>query len=282
MGEASKIAWTRSTFNPWVGCTRVSPGCENCYAENLMDHRYGRVKWGPGKPRSRTKTPWNDVRKWQKKAEETGEFWPVFCASLSDWLDDEVPVEWLGDLLEVIDSTPNLTWLMLTKRIEDWENRIRQAIESGCESADAQDLAVSWIEGDPPANVWMGVTAENQKYWDLRVPRLQKIPAAVRWVSYEPSLESICIEDGMGMDWVIIGGESAQEKPARWFCIEWAEDMVNQCRRFGVTPFVKQVGSNAYYQGHPFPVKDKAGANPDEWPESIRVREFPKPKAVVK
>ncbi len=289
MAEFTKIAWTGTpkpdgtvdpggTFNPWIGCSRVSPGCENCYAENLMDHRYKKVKWGPGQPRNRTKT-WNDPVKWNRQAEKAGVRKKVFCASLADFLDEEVPHQWREDLFALIESCKWIDWLMLTKRIEN---------------ANVM-LPTAWIL-NPLPHVWMGVTAENQKYWDIRVPQLIALPAAVRWVSYEPSLGPLDISshvpietdrDGSWrykskfgeismIDWLIIGGESDQTTPAREFHIEWCEDAIAQCRAAGVVPFMKQVGSNAFYRGEPFKTKDKAGVDPSEWPESIRVREFPK------
>lgn len=256
MAENSKIAWTDGTFNPWIGCTRVSPGCENCYAENLMDKRYGRVQWGPGKPRSRTKT-WNDPVKWNREAEKTGVRKKVFCASLADWLDEEVPLPWREDLFALIEFCPNLDWLMLTKRPLN---------------AKAM-LPPSWWDNPRPW-VWFGVTAENQKYWDIRVPILRTIPAALRWVSYEPALGPL-VMDGP-VDWLIIGGESEQTSEARPFQIEWCESAIDQCHNLGAVPFMKQTGTNATYRGEPFMTRDKAGTDPAEWPQSIRVREFPK------
>lgn len=242
-------------FNPWIGCARVSPGCENCYAENLMDRRYHKVKWGPGQPRSRTKT-WGDPVKWNKTAKASGVRAKVFCASLADWLDDEVPAQWREDLFDLIDACPHLDWLMLTKRPENATTM----------------LPPDWLKNPRPW-VWMGVTAENQKYWDVRVPILRDIPAAVRWVSYEPALGPITVN--RMVDWIIIGGESEQSSAARPFEIEWAESVVKQCQSFGIVPFVKQTGTNASYFGRPFPTKDKAGTDPWEWPASIRVRMFP-------
>lgn len=262
MAELSKIAWTDGTFNPWIGCTRVSPGCQNCYAENLMANRYKRVEWGPGKTRSRTKT-WNEPVKWNREAEASGVRKKVFCASLADWLDPEVPEAWLTDLMALIQRCPWLDWLMLTKRPEI-----------------ALDGPAKWFTELRLPNVWFGVTAENQEYYDLRMPLLRQIPAAVKWVSYEPALGPLynLSLDGDAFwlpEWLIIGGESQQTTKARQFQIEWAEHAILQCRKNGITPFMKQVGSNAYSGLLPFRTSDKAGADPAEWPVSIRVREFP-------
>src|SRR5438309_1214907 len=116
MGENTSIAWCNHTFNPWEGCTKVSAGCAHCYAET-RNHRFGADNWGKGKPRRRTSDAnWKLPYKWNAQAEKHGTRLRVFCASLADWLDDEVPVEWLANLLKLIHQTPNLEWLMLTKR----------------------------------------------------------------------------------------------------------------------------------------------------------------------
>lgn len=184
----------------------------------------------------------------------------MFCASLADWLDEEVSSQWREDLFDLIDSCPNLDWLMLTKRP-------RNALDM---------LPVSWWENPRPW-VWFGVTAENQKYWDIRVPIMASIPACVRWVSYEPSLGPLMIDSisARSVNWLIIGGESNQTEPARRFDLEWAESSILQCRENDIAPFVKQMGSNAFYRGKPISFKEKSGSNTDEWPECVRVREMP-------
>lgn len=262
MAETSNIAWTDGTFNPWIGCTRVSPGCQNCYAENLMDRRYKRVKWGAGNPRSRTKT-WNDPLKWNREAERTGIRKKVFCASLADFLDAEVPAQWREDLFDLVERCNWIDWLMLTKRIENFASMVPH----------------HWLD-NPLRNVWLGVTAENQEYWDIRVPVLENTPAALRWVSYEPALGPIDINVDCNINWVIIGGESAQTMEARRFDIEWAERVIAQCRRRGIVPFMKQKGSNAFVDGDKMRCQDKAGADPAEWPTTVCVREFPQSLAI--
>ena len=262
MAEFSKIAWCDATFNPWQGCSKVSPGCANCYAEKLVDHRFKKVKWGPGQPRKRTKT-WKDPEKWNRQAEASGVRKKVFCASLADWLDDEVPESWLINLCGLIKRCQNLDWLMLTKRPE---NALK-----GC---------AKWFTELCLPNVWFGVSAENQEYYDLRVGLLRQIPAAVHWVSYEPALgplERLELDGDVfwAPDWLVIGGESQQGNPARQFQIEWAESAISLCRKTACSPFMKQVGANATYRYHHFLTDDKAGADPSEWPESIRVRQFP-------
>jgi protein gp37 len=143
MAQNSNIEWTDNTWNPWIGCTKVSPGCANCYAE-ARDQRFaGGAHWGKGAPRQRTSAAnWKQPLKWNREAAEDvddalHDFGAdkyeapqrprVFCASLADWLDDEVPIEWLADLLGLIHATPFLDWQLLTKRPENWMARIEQA-----------------------------------------------------------------------------------------------------------------------------------------------------------
>ncbi len=117
MGENSKIEWTTHTSNPWIGCQKVSPGCDNCYAEALMDTRLGRVTWGPHGERIRTsEANWKKPLQWAKAAEKSGIRPRVFCASLADWLDNKVPQQWRTALATLISVTPELDWLLLTKR----------------------------------------------------------------------------------------------------------------------------------------------------------------------
>lgn len=282
MGETTLISWTDHTFNPWIGCSKVSAGCTNCYAEELMDKRYGRVHWGKGQKRDRTSPEnWKKPIRWNAKGPGR-----VFCASLADWLDDEVDANWLGDLLELIDATPNLTWQLLTKRPENWESRL--AIVQGI-SHDANNraamVAKKWLAGNPPPNVWIGVSAEDQVNYDWRVPQLFRIPAGIRFVSAEPLLGPIKISSiGVPIpDWIIAGGESGDG--ARECRVEWIEDLVWQCRGWDVDPFVKQLGSNATYEHEagsskggcrmPMSLKHKKGGDPEEWPIDLRVQEFP-------
>jgi protein gp37 len=112
MGENSTISWTDHTFNPWIGCTNVGPGCDHCYAETLMDTRHGRVHWGSGQQRSRTKT-WDEPRRWNRKAAKTGYCPRVFCASLADVFDNEVEPSWRDDLWQLIRETPLLRWQLM-------------------------------------------------------------------------------------------------------------------------------------------------------------------------
>jgi protein gp37 len=307
VSEDTKIQWCDHTFNPWIGCTKVSTGCANCYAETLMDHRYGKAKWGKGQPRVRTSAAnWKLPLRWNAAAGIHDRAWNgmqdvcdvqsdtlksmgfaeprrprVFCGSLCDWLDDEVPIEWLADLLHLIKRTPNLNWLLLTKRPENWRKRMRACTARGLPSVNVADV---WLDGSPPPNLWLGVSAEDQKRWDERVPVLLSIPAAKRFVSVEPMLGQINMGvEGPHPDWVIFGGESGPG--ARACNVDWIRDGVRQCKEAGVAAFVKQLGARPVediqdaigryvgFQG--LDLKDRKGGDPAEWPADLRVREWP-------
>jgi protein gp37 len=339
MSEQTNIAWTDSTHNFWWGCTKVSPGCANCYAETLVTTRLG-GEWGKGKPRVRSKgfekpLAWNKkpwvcecgVFKAEKEVqwEENREvklinevprlaYCPfcnhkaihhrrrVFSLSFGDWLDDEVPIEWLADMLSVIHRTPHLIWQLLTKRPENFWKRICPAgdwmLAHGMQST-YDGMINPWLtygdKGPAPYNVWLGASVENQEMADKRIPELLKIPAKIRFLSVEPMLgpvnlavhENILAADKrfkeckgfpIAVDWVIFGGESGPK--ARPCNVDWIRDGVRQCKSAGVATFVKQMGSLAVDiiggKHNQWQIKDKKGADPSEWPEDLRVREFPK------
>lgn len=289
MGETTGISWTDSTFNPWIGCAKVSPGCTNCYAEGFAS-RFGMVKWGVGKPRQRT-TPanWAKPLAWNKAAAASGKRHLVFCASMADWLDPEVPAEWLADLLELIASTPRLTWQLLTKRPELWQERLQAAAahENSGPLPCRYGPASTWLAGTPPANVWIGCTVEDQRRADERIPALLSIPARVQFLSMEPLLEPVTIPPTFlqyagAQQWVIVGGESGHK--ARPFNLGWARSIVHQCRAVGVAVFVKQMGDDPRDFGEQGDDDCEArlqftshhGADPTEWPADLRVQEFPK------
>jgi protein gp37 len=243
MAENSKIEWTDHTFNPWMGCTKVSPACDFCYAEATMDHRYHKVTWGPHGERVRTSPEnWKKPRAWNKKAKAAGERPRVFSASLADWLDNKAPQKWREDFAELIEDTPDMDWLLLTKRPENYRKLAPWSV--------------------PPKNVWLGVSAENQDYYDHRWPILREIPATVRFISYEPALGPLLIPLGVGLpDWIICGGESKQGKNHTPRVMEpsWARNLRNDCERAGIAFFMKQMTNNA-------PI-----------PSDLMVRQFPPP-----
>lgn len=243
MAENSKIEWTDHTFNPWIGCTKVGPGCDNCYAENMMDHRYGRVRWGAGQPRQRTSDAnWRKPLAWHRAA-EGGPRQRVFCASLADVFDNEVPDAWRADLFQLIRATPNLDWLLLTKRIGNAFRMSQQAMWSiGYHPAMHHPL---------PDNVWIGATIVNQTEANRDLPKLLEIPARIRFLSCEPLLGPVDLRypafngaDSFGslegLDWVIAGGESGPG--ARLPNPDWFTSLRDQCVAAGVAFFFKQWG----------------------------------------
>jgi len=229
MAQNSKIEWTDHTFNPWIGCTKVSPGCDHCYAE-AWSKRSGLVKWGKHPRRRTSDVYWRAPLKWQELAASFkarhGRRQRVFCASLADVFDNKADPVWRSDLFELIASTPALDWLLLTKRPQNI----------------AKMLPKAWPEHGRP-NVWLGTTAEDQTRFDQRWRVLSNVPAAVRFVSYEPALGPLRLNpnDQLQPDWLIIGGESGHG--ARPMAPGWARDIIQDCRFFGVAPFFKQWGA---------------------------------------
>lgn len=336
MGSQTKIQWCDMTMNPWEGCTKVSPGCKNCYAE-ARNHRFGGGNWGKGAPRRRTSAAnWKLPVKWNRDAQYSfqqvemrdGMIYRgtveemamlrlpedeivaanpvrprVFCASMADWLDDEVPIEWLADLFQLARKTPNLDWLMLSKRPENWAIRIESAlkwIESRIEIHPDPDwlidrdwLADWFVLRKAPHNIWIGTSVEDEKRADERIPELLKIPARIRFLSVEPMIGPIrflpqthfgqLVTAGLplptgALDWVIFGGESGPG--ARPCNVEWIRDGIQQCRAAGIRVFVKQLGANAEFSaGHigleRWTTKDPKGGDMAEFPEDLRIREFP-------
>ncbi len=269
MAEQSKIEWTDHTFNPWEGCQKVAPECDNCYAE-ARDVRFtGGTHWGPKAPRRRTSAQnWQKPRKWNAQAEAFlaihGRRQRVFCASLADVFDNAVDPAWRSDLWALIRECDQLDWLLLTKRPQNM----------------AKMLPPDWNDGWP--NVWLGTSAGTQKTADQNIPHLLKTPAAIRFVSAEPMLGPIdlgaawhgsdalnaeCWGDcgwcdqghpalhnchrGMqsdaqfekgrsGIDWVICGGESGPN--ARPMHPDWAMSLAEQCAESDVPFLFKQWG----------------------------------------
>ena len=281
MAENTKIEWTDHTFNPWIGCTKVSPGCDHCYAENLMDTRMGVASWRPGAERVRTKEAnWKMPLRWNAQAdafmEQHGRRQRVFCASLADVFDNAVPVQWRRDLFDLIEATPNLDWLLLTKRIGNARSLYAEAY---------LDSARPW-----PANVWLGATIVNPEEAARDIHKLLQVPARVRFLSMEPLLGAVNLrslelgegeldalksdtweqeidrwrdtdedwieqfEDWYGVnlsdgltgpmhptiDWVIVGGESGPG--ARPMHPDWARSLRDQCEAAGVPFLFKQWG----------------------------------------
>lgn len=224
MAENSGIEWTHHTFNPWIGCTKISAACDHCYAES-WDNRFGGERWGPHAARTRTKT-WGNPVKWNKKAAELGVRYRVFCASLADVFDNHKSIEksWRRELWKLIEETPNLDWLLLTKRPQ---NIVKFAPEN-------------WFSDGIPDNIWLGTTVENQKEATLRIPHLTQIPAKVRFLSCEPMVGPVRIPEIQlkRLHWIITGGESgSQFRPAD---PQWFRDLRDQCKAHNVPFLFKQ------------------------------------------
>jgi len=230
MGANSKIAWTDHTFNAWIGCTETSPACDFCYARTEDARRKWTAEgWGAGKPRHRTSAAtWQNPIKWNREAERLGIRYRVFSLSLGDWADQEVPEEWRDDLERLIDATPNLDWLLLTKR---------------------HTAALKWAKARPvKPNVRIGMTVENEEWAKIRLPHLAMI-AMFGWktfVSYEPALGPVNWDlyldrDGIfgsTVQWIVAGQESGPNR--RDFEEHWVRDTRDPCQRHGVPFLYKQ------------------------------------------
>ena len=228
MAKNSHIEWTHHTFNPWWGCIKVSPACDNCYAE-LWAKRMGHQLWGKHSPRRFFgEAHWREPIAWNQEAKTTGQRERVFCASMADVFERraDLNAERLR-LWKLIETTPHLDWLLLTKRPQNIER------------------LVPW-RSDWPANVWLGTTVENQRLAEKRLPFLLEIPAAVRFLSCEPLLGPLDLNDWFHkdnfypIDWIIAGGESGPG--CRPMHPDWVRSLLNQCQSFGVPFHFKQWG----------------------------------------
>lgn len=256
MSENTKIEWADHTFNPWEGCQKVGPGCDHCYAETRNARFAGgtAVNWGPSAPRRRTSaTNWRKPLAWNAAAADFmaahGRRQHVFCASLADVFDNEVDPAWRRDLFDLIELTPNLDWLLLTKRIGNVARMVRET-RTG-----------DWLLGR--RNVLLGATVVNQEEADRDIPKLLAVPARRRFLSMEPLLgavdlrlrraardddrqdmDSYCSHittaAGAGIHWVIAGGESGPG--ARPMHPDWVRDLRDQCAAAGVPFLFKQWG----------------------------------------
>lgn len=278
MGETTEIAWTHSTFNPWWGCVEVSPACDNCYARTDAK-RYGHPVWGKDAPRRFFGDKhWNEPLRWNRAAEQAGERRRVFCASMADVFEDRDELKpHRARLWKLVEATPALDWLLLTKR----PGNIVRFIQPSLLYA---------------PNVWLGTTIEDR----LRLSRLDVLrgifAGCIKFVSIEPQIEDLGEVNWQGIDWLIIGGESGNK--ARGFHVAWARRLIAQARRDRAAPFVKQLGSNpnglrddlcdACSLGLKMPRRSHGtdcpggrvlahpkGGDPSEWPEDLRVREMP-------
>lgn len=252
MAATTEISWCDSTFNCWIGCTRLGPPCLHCYAAVSTPARAMEIEWGPGKPRHRTsEATWRQPLVWerghQKFYAQHGRRRRVFCASLADVFDNEVDPQWRADLFALIASTPNLDWMLLTKRIG---NAPRM-------------LPSDWCDGYP--NVLIGSTIADQDELARDLPKLFEVRAHHKFISYEPALGPLDIAEQMqywDVDLLIAGGESGRN--ARPAPVEWFQSLARQCADHGTMFWMKQLGG----------VRDKRG-NLEDLPPDLRIREFP-------
>lgn len=249
--EGTGISWVQFTFNPWLGCQKVSPACDHCYADDLCRTRLG-VIFGPGEERRRTKPGnWAKPRRWNRVAEAAGVTFRVFCASLADWADNAVDPQWRLDLADLIRDTPHLRWMMLTKRIGNAEEMLRAMFPEGV-----------------PSNVWLGVTIANQQEADRDIPRAIKVKErlgiARLFLSMEPLLGYVNITPWLAsIDLVIVGGESG--KGARSMPLDWVRAIMARCRQALVAFHFKQM-SQADYPG--------TYAKFEAFPADLQIREM--------
>lgn len=249
MGTNSNISWTRHSYNPWHGCQKVSSGCKYCYMMRDKE-KYGQDPTVI----TRSKTTFNDPLKWTDPA-------LVFTCSWSDFLIKEADA-WRGEAIDIIRRTPHLMYQILTKRIE----------------------RVHYLPAGMPENFIIGISAENQSNFDHRYPELADVKHVRGWkifLSLEPLIGEIKISAMIHLlrvkpDWVIIGGESGNDN-GKWryrACeMSWITNLINECVALDIPVFIKQTGT---YIAKRAEMKHRAGADPSEWPDMLRVQQFPK------
>jgi protein gp37 len=313
VADNSKIEWTEATWNPVTGCTKVSPGCDHCYAETFAE----RFRGVPGhhfeqgfdvvlRP-ERLDQP----LRWRKPRR-------IFTNSMSDLFHKDIPANFIARMFAVMALAPQHTFQVLTKR----HGRMATLLNSPgfhwkvCEIAPEYgknpDLAQDYVRSTwPLPNVWLGVSVENQHWADIRIPALLQTPSAVRWLSCEPLLGPVDLSVVPGLqgqyghdgrhhgtgepgcprwlhhhhdercrfpiDWCVAGGESGPG--ARPMQLEWARSLREHCRDSRVPFFVKQLGSvwasDTWYGGERVSKTDKKGGDWQFWPNDLRVREYP-------
>lgn len=277
MAERTLIEWADSTGNLWIGCTKVSPGCDHCYAEASFDLRRHRVTWGPHGDRVLCKQGWKDIMKWQRRAAANGGVDPVlgrrrvvFVNSLSDFFDNHRSVTWRPEAWKLIRSCPDLIFLILTKRPGNIENMLPQ----------------DWLGGGFE-HVMLGATVTSQPEANNAIPKLRAVPGCNQFfLSVEPLLNSIALSsvwDGKaamnvlgpgGISWVILGGESGTK--ARPMALPFARKIVRDCLAAGTPIFVKQLGRRPSEEGgQSLVLAHKKGADVGEWPPELRIQQFP-------
>lgn len=305
MGKTS-IEWTEETWNPQKGCSRVSPGCDNCYAIG-MAHRFSwgqelgltqiRIRGKDGDRRARPDwtgkiTRHNDVLgaplRWKKPRDK------VFVCSGSDLFHESSLFDFTAAVFGVMAVARTSTFQVLTKRLGDRRKNALQFFDRLQEECDVAMISPAsycmtkamqmlgkleaplsmWTDLPwPLPNVWIGASVEDRER-KSRIADLRKIPAAIRFLSIEPLLEDLGPTDLTGIDWIIVGGEAGGG--ARPFDTQWAQRLVDEARAQKVACFVKQVGAKPLEDGCPLPISNAKGGDMADFPEAIRVREFPR------
>jgi protein gp37 len=283
VSDNSAIEWTDATWNPVRGCTKVSPGCANCYAETFAE----RWRGVPNHPY----TQGFDLRLVPEKLDEPLKWKTpkrIFVNSMSDLFQDGVPDDFIDRVFAVMAISRKHTFQLLTKRADRMRayvlslrgdagyNRLEAASRNLGYSLRFQSIPmVPW----PIPNVWLGVSVENQHFADERIPLLLQTPAAVRFLSCEPLLEGLDLAKhrpgALGLHWVIVGGESGHG--ARQFRLDWARSIMRQCQQADVAVFVKQLGANVYLPSldKTITLDGRKNADITRFPEDLRIREFP-------
>ena len=291
----TSIEWTDETWNPVTGCSHVSDGCRNCYAEDIAKRFSGTGSFPVFKPWTAPNAAHNVVLHperlgaplhWRKPRR-------VFVNSMSDLFHELVPEEFIDRVFAVMALSPQHTYQVLTKRPErmlayfawDREAAVSDVLYASKWPMKPEVFIAAGRDrvqgGWPLPNVWLGVSAEDQRTADERIPVLLDTPATIRFVSAEPLLGPIDLERYPSLDWVIAGGESGHG--ARPCNTAWIQSIIEQCRAAGTAVFVKQLGSAPAYPreanggrvGHYVGLHDRKGGDPAEWPDDLRVREWP-------
>lgn len=287
MSDNTHIQWSDATLNTVTGCTRISEGCDNCYIDRTPPFRMAHRRFNGEGIGTTTGVILHDDRltlplTWRKPRR-------VFVNSLADLFHEAVPDRHITALFDVMESPEarHHTFQVLTKRPARMRSFMRRRVAHQAQRG--RPVA-------PAPNIWLGCSVESQQWADIRIPQLVETPAAVRFLSCEPLLGELRLHRGHAHcpthdfpggfctggcpdmilpDWAIIGGESGPG--ARPMDLGWARTLLDDCRHAGIAPFVKQLGS-VWARGSG--AQDRKGGTPEEWPEDLRLREFPRPEAV--
>jgi protein gp37 len=310
MGDKTGISWTNATWNPIRGCSRVSEGCRHCYAERQA-LRITRFDRGRGVPEGQGaydrlvhevggEARWNGQVRLVPELLDQPLRWKrprrIFVNSMSDLFHEGLSDREIAMVFAVMSAAPRHTFQVLTKRparMQSWcsnPGRLSEvaqivAVEL---AAGKESMRLSW----PLPNVWIGISAEDQATLDARVPDLLRCPAAVRWLSLEPQLGPVDLEQWLprevetgqttsslveGLDWIVQGGESGPG--ARPFDLAWARSARDQCKAAGTAYYLKQLGAKPHGNAaRSLDLKHRSGAAPAEWPVDLRFQEFPEPR----